>query len=152
MSDIFRERQDAELVRAVAPPVDPLTKVRKLSAKDILTLVGLAAIITVFFLVLGSDSLNAIIIFGAFMLFFSLAVGKIIYSYVRTRKIAFMLIPYWRESMDIWKRLYYCESEQIVFDPKTGAQARPEDTFGALLHYPPQIPGVTAPKEKKNRK
>ena len=36
-------------------------------------------------------------------------------------------LEYWKESMMIWKRLYYCTRDDCVFDPERNIQVRPDD-------------------------
>ena len=148
LSDIVKLQEDAALIQRIAPPMNPQKSVKPLSSRDILVVVGLAFILTTFLLALQSGSVMAIIIYGFFMIFFLAAMGRLIVNYLNTRKVANALTEPWREAYLIWSRLQYCTDEDLVFDPKFDETAKPEEYREKLLHYPPEIPGITAPKQK----
>ncbi len=110
--------------------MNPQRSVKALSSRDMLSVIGLAFIITAFLLALQSRSLTAILIYGAFLLFFLVALARIIINYIRTRKVADALTEPWREAYLIWNRLLYCMDEDVVFDPKTNEYAKPERLSG----------------------
>lgn len=148
LSEIVKEQENAALIQRIAPPMNPQRGIKTLSSRDMLIVIGLAFIITAFLLALQSRSVMAIIIYGAFTLFFLVALLRLLLNYVRTRKVATALTEPWREAYLIWNRLLYCLDEDLVFDPKTNQYAKPEEYRTVLLQYPPEIAGITAPKEK----
>ena len=148
LSSIMQKGEETELMARLAAPMNPQRGVKNLNSRDFVVFVGLASIMTVFMLALQSRSMPAIIIYGVFMLFFIVGAVRLFLNYWRTRKVAEALTPAWREAALIWNRLCYCRAEDLVFDPRTNQSARPEEYRQVLLHYPPLLPGINAPKEK----
>jgi hypothetical protein len=148
---IVKNQDDPALARRLAAPMNPVKAVQPLGARDSLVFIGLAATSTTFILSLQNRAITASIIYGAFVIFFLAAVVRLLLHLTRTRKVAEALTPGWRDAALIWNRLYYCFKDDLVFDPKTGETAKPEEYHKVLMHYPPAIPGITAPKEKKQK-
>ena len=148
LSSIMQKGEETELMARLAAPMNPQRGVKNLSSRDFLLFVGLAFVMTAFMLALQSRSFGALVIYGIFMLFFIAGAVRLLLNYWRTRKVAEALTPAWREAALIWNRLYYCRAEDLVFDPRTNQTARPDEYHQVLLHYPPVLPGINAPKEK----
>lgn len=148
---IVKSQSDEALAKRLAAPMNPQKAVKPIGARDSLVFIGLAATATTFFLALQNQAGTAIFIYGAFVLFFLVAIARLLINYSRTRKVADALTPGWRDAALIWNRLYYCSNDDVVFDAKTGESAKPEEYHKVLLHYPPEIPGITAPKKKKQK-
>ena len=149
VSLIVKSQDDEALAKRLAAPMNPQRAVKPLGARDSLVFIGLAATATTFFLSLQNRAGTASFIYGAFVLFFLVAIVRLLVNYVRTRKVADALTPGWRDAALIWNRLYYCTNDDLVFDPKTGETATPDEYHKTLMHYPPEIPGITAPKGKQ---
>ena len=135
LSAIVKERENPELIRRIAPPMDPQKAISNLSSRDMLIVIGLAFTMTAFVLAMQERATMAMIIYGVFMLFMLAALVRLFLNYSRTRKVAAALTEPWREASLIWSRLWYCTDEDLVFDPKTGQSAKPEDMREKLLHY-----------------
>ena len=148
VSVIVKSQEDEALARRLAAPMNPQKAIKPFTARDSLIFVGLAAVATTFTLSLQNEAKTGSLIFGAFLLFFLVGAVRMMLNYVRTRKVANALTPGWREAALIWNnRLYYCANDDVVFDPKTGQTASPEEFHKVLMNYPPEIPGITAPKK-----
>lgn len=145
LSAIVKAQEDPALIRRIAPPQDPQKAIKDLNSRDMLIVIGLAFVMTAFFLALQSRATMGMIIYGAFMLFLLAAVARLAMHYFRTRKVAAALTEPWREAVLIWNRLQYCMEEDLVFDPKTNAFAKPEEMREKLLHY---TPDRALPKKK----
>lgn len=148
LSSIIKKGEETELIARLAAPMNPQRAVKNFSSRDFLLFTGLAFVMTAFMLALQSRSMAALIIYGVFMLFFIAGAVRLFLNYWRTRKVAEALTPAWREAALIWNRLCYCRAEDLVFDPRTNQTATPEEYRQVLLHYPPLLPGINAPKEK----
>lgn len=149
VSVIVKNQKDEALARRLGAPMNPQKAIKPFNARDSLVFIGLAATATTFFLALQNEAGAGIFIYGAFVLFFLVAVLRVVVNYTRTRKVADALTPGWRDAALIWNRLYYCPKDDMVFDPKTGEMAKPNEYHKVLMNYPPEIPGITAPKKKK---
>ncbi|MEE4193733.1 MAG: hypothetical protein V2J07_00910 [Anaerolineae bacterium] len=149
VSEIVKSQTDETLARRLAAPMNPQKAIKSFGARDSLVFLGLAATATTFFLALQNEAGTAIFIYGAFVLFFLVSIVRMMIIQRRTRKVADALTPGWREAALIWNRLYYCANDDVVFDPKTGETAAPADYHQVLMHYPPEIPGITTSKTRK---
>jgi hypothetical protein len=146
LSVIVQAQEDPALIRRIAPPMDPQKAIKNLSSRDMLVVIALAFVMTVFFLAMQERATTAMIIYGAFMLFMLAALVRLFLHYSRTRKTAAALAEPWREAYLVWARLWYCYDEDLVFDPRTGESAKPEAMREQLLHYTGEI--VTGKKGK----
>ena len=135
LSAIVRAQEDTALIRRIAPPMDPQKAIRNLSSRDMLSVIGLAFVMTAFFLAMQERAMMGMLIYGAFMVFMLFALVRLFLNYSRTRKTAEALTEPWREAYLVWSRLWYCFDEDLVFDPKTGDTAKPEAMRETLLHY-----------------
>jgi len=149
VSAIIKKEEDLELIKRLAAPRDPQKSIKSFGARDSLIFIALAFTTTTFLLSMQNKSMTAMVIYGVFTLFFVVGVVRLFLNYSRTRKVAEALTPGWRDAQVIWNRLYYCYDEDLVFDSKTREFCAPEEYHQTLLHYPPEIPGITAPKKKK---
>ena len=149
VSTIIKKEEDTDLIQRLAAPMNPQKGIKSFGARDSLIFIALAFTATSFILSLQNRSITAIVIYGVFTLFFVVGVVRLMLNFTRTRKVAEALTPSWRDAAVIWNRLYYCYEDDLVFDPKTKESANPEEYHKALLHYPPEIPGITASKKKK---
>ena len=148
VSVIVKSQEDEALARRLAAPMNPQHAIKPFGARDSLVFLGLAATATTFIISLQNEANTGIFIYGAFMLFFIVAVVRLMINFTRTRKVADALTPGWRDAALIWNnQLYYCANDDLVFDAKTGETASPEEYHKVLMHYPPEIPGITAPKK-----
>jgi hypothetical protein len=151
LSVIIKDAQEEALIKRLAAPMNPQKAVKPLNARDSLIFIGFAFTTTTFLLSLQNKAITATVIYGIMMAFFLVGIVRMLLNYIRTRKVADALTPAWRDAALIWNRLWYCVDDDLVFDPKTGESAAPQAYHQALLHYPPQIPGITAPKEKRRK-
>jgi len=135
LSSLVKEQENKELILRIAPPMDPQKAIKNLSSRDMLIVIGLAFVMTAFFLAIQERALWGMIIYGVFMLFMLTALVRLFMHYSRTRKVAAALTEPWREAYLIWSRLWYCFDEDLVFDPKTGESVKPEAMREVLLHY-----------------
>ena len=138
LSAIVKAQEDTALIKRIAPPQDPQKAIKDLSSRDMLLVIGLAFVMTAFFLALQNRATMGMIIYGAFMVFLLVAMARLAMHYFRTRKVATALAEPWREAALIWNRLQYCPEEDLVFDPKTNTFAKPEEMREKLLHYTPE--------------
>ena len=151
LSVLVKNLEAPEELQRLGAPMNPQKSIKPIGARDSIAFLGLAATATTFFLALQNEAGTAIFIYGAFVLFFLVAIVRLLINYTRTRKVAEALIPAWREAALVWNRLYYCTDDDLVFDPKTGETAKPEEYHKVLMNYPPEIPGITAPKTKRKK-
>ena len=151
LSALVKNPTDAGLAKRLSAPMNPQKGIKPIGARESVAFIGLAATATTLFLALQNEAKTGAFIYGAFVLFFLVAVVRLLVGQTRTRKVAEALTPAWRDAALIWNRLYYCSHDDLIFDPKTGESAKPEEYHTALLHYPPVIPGITAPKGKRKQ-
>ncbi|MCJ7625864.1 MAG: hypothetical protein MUO76_20420 [Anaerolineaceae bacterium] len=131
--ELVSNTQDEELAKKLGPPPEPVSPMQPISMmNEGLGCLGALFFGAAFFLSITYASVLAAVIFGFFTLLFTAAFILTIIRMLRARNSLKEIIPVWEQKMGRWQKLYYCASDEIVFDPESGKYA-PVDEMNTLL-------------------